>query len=181
MRLENHGVEGADKSYGGSFMCTRQGPPVNNPGPGEQAEHTFERVEGLLSWGRTYGGNAYAPNTHVEFVRNVFVEGNHLWNYNGSYPYGYEPLGPASKTAEPFWMGVLGGGQGPGCPFQGAINHNLVFRSNKLLRWENAPFSSPLLFPSFSFSFSLFPGGGGVPDRARGYLCARPQLGKMPL
>ena len=26
------------------------------------------------------------------------------WNYNGSYPYGYQPLGPASKTAEPFWM-----------------------------------------------------------------------------
>jgi hypothetical protein len=26
------------------------------------------------------------------------------WNYNGTYPYGYEPLGPASKTAEPFWM-----------------------------------------------------------------------------
>jgi hypothetical protein len=44
VRLENHGVEGADKSYGGSFMCTRQGPPVNNPGAGEQAEYTFERV-----------------------------------------------------------------------------------------------------------------------------------------
>ena len=52
---------------------------------------------------------------------------------NGSYPYGYQPLGPASKTAEPFWMGVPGGGQGPGCPFQGAINHNLVFRKNKFL------------------------------------------------
>jgi hypothetical protein len=82
------------------------------------------------------------------------------WNYNGSYPYGYQPLGPASKTAEPFWMasdqfsiaflvrgltnsrhlrvlipvqGVPGGGQGPGCPFQGAINHNLVFRNNRFL------------------------------------------------
>ena len=30
-------------------------------------------------------------------------------------------------------MGVPGGGQGPGCPFQGAINHNLVFRKNKFL------------------------------------------------
>ena len=64
------------------------------------SEHTFERVEGLLSWGRTYGGNAYAPNTHVEFVRNVFVEGNHLWNYNGSYPY------PHPKTIEPYSIGV---------------------------------------------------------------------------
>ena len=50
------------------------------------SEHTFERVESLNSWGRSYGGNAYAPNTHVELVRNVFVEGNHLWNYNGSHP-----------------------------------------------------------------------------------------------
>ena len=30
-------------------------------------------------------------------------------------------------------MGVPGGGQGPGCAFQGAINHNLVMRNNKLL------------------------------------------------
>jgi hypothetical protein len=144
------------------------------------SETRFERTEGLYMWGRS-GSGGYSPNCRVQFLGNTVLEGNHLWNYNGSYPYGYEPLGPASKTAEPFWMGVPGGGQGPGCPFQGAINHNLVFRSNKLLRWENAPFSSPFLFPSFSFSFSLFPGGGGVPDRARGYLCARPQLGKMPL
>ena len=32
-----------------------------------------------------------------------------------------------------FFQGVPGGGQGPGCPFQGAINHNLVFRNNKFL------------------------------------------------
>ena len=32
------------------------------------SEHTFERVESLNSWGRSYGGNAYAPNTHVELV-----------------------------------------------------------------------------------------------------------------
>lgn len=96
------------------------------------SETRFERTEGLYMWGRS-GSGGYSPNCRVQFLENTVLEGNHLWNYNGSYPYGYEPLGPASKTAEPFWMGVPGGGQGPGCPFQGAINHNLVFRSNKFL------------------------------------------------
>ena len=86
------------------------------------SETRFERTEGLYMWGRS-GSGGYSPNCRVQFLDNSVLEGNHLWNYNGSYPYGYEPLGPASKTAEPFWMGVPGGGQGPGCPFQGAINH----------------------------------------------------------
>jgi len=119
------------------------------------SETRFERTEGLYMWGRS-ASKGYSANTRVQFLGNTVIEGNHLWNYvrwgcfldlsrcpsltrkvsllqNGSYPYGYQPLGPASKTAEPFWMGVPGGGQGPGCPFQGAINHNLVFRKNKFL------------------------------------------------
>ena len=116
------------------------------------ADTKWERTEGLYAWGRS-GGNCnkrlgcYGANVRVQFLGNTIVEGNHLWNYNGSYPWGYEPLGPASKTAEPLWLGVPGGGQGPGAPFfgegsnvnasnggeQGAINHNIVLRGNKLL------------------------------------------------
>ena len=64
------------------------------------SETRFERTEGLYAWGRSSKGG-YSPNNRVQFLGNTVVEGNHLWNYNGSYPYGYQPLGPASKTAEP--------------------------------------------------------------------------------
>jgi hypothetical protein len=56
--------------------------------------------------------------------------------------------GQASKTAEPFWMGVPGGGQGPGCPFQGAINHNRLGRP----RAVEAPVASSTV-NTFSMAF----------------------------
>ena len=93
------------------------------------ADTRFERTEGLYAWGRSSSHNGFGANVRVQFIGNTVIEGNHLWNYNGSYPYGYQPPGPASKTAEPYWMGVPGGGQ-YGSQFQGAINHNIVLQRN---------------------------------------------------
>jgi hypothetical protein len=111
------------------------------------SEHVFTRTEALLSWGRTYaslfGGHNYAPNVHVEFVRNTVVEANHMWNYNGSYPY------PHPKTIEPYFIGVLATDQavqpcspyphqpksckpGKPAPFQGALNHLVIVRKNEI-------------------------------------------------
>ena len=110
--------------------------------------HRFERTEGLFAWGRSGGGAVYAPNLRIQLLDNIVVEGNHLWNWNATYPY------PHPKTIEPYWMGALGTDQdpqpcepfphgtgGPGSKsckptaqdFQGAINHCIVVRNNKLL------------------------------------------------
>eukprot|EP01043_Picozoa_sp_COSAG02_P030602 COSAG02_NODE_1962_length_10253_cov_6.942294_2_plen_121_part_00 len=51
------------------------------------SRHKFARAEGLLSWGRAGGGHVYAPNMRVQFVDNVIEEGNHMWNWNATYPY----------------------------------------------------------------------------------------------
>ena len=63
---------------------------------GVVARHRFVRSEGLLAWGRATpsAGHVYAPNLRVQFVENTVAEGNHLWNWNGSYPY------PHPKTVE---------------------------------------------------------------------------------
>ena len=52
------------------------------------ARHRFVRAEALLSWGRatSSAGHVYAPNLRVQFTENTVVEGNHLWNWNGSCP-----------------------------------------------------------------------------------------------
>merc|ERR1712194_818466 len=92
------------------------------------SEHRFARMEGLLSWARTNGKTAYAPNLRVEFVSNVVEEGNHVWNYNGSYPY------PHPKTVEPYSIGVLGSDQDDTqAPYQGPTNHLVVIRKNKIM------------------------------------------------
>ena len=108
------------------------------------SRHRFERTEGLLSWGRATPPSVFCPNIHVEFVDNTVVEGNHLWNYNGSYPY------PHPKTVEPYFIGVLGSDQdpqpcepyphgppgnctpSPAAAFQGPINHFVAIRRNKI-------------------------------------------------
>ena len=66
--------------------------------------HKFARVEALLSWGRA-SPPAYCPNMKIQFVDNTFTEGNHMWNWNATYPY------PHPKTAEPYLIGVLGSDQ----------------------------------------------------------------------
>lgn len=111
------------------------------------SEHRFARTEGLLSWGRAGGGAVYAPNIRIQFIGNVIEEGNHLWNWNATYPY------PHPKTVEPYWIGVLGSDQdvqpcepaphgscdpanpNPSKPthFQGAINHLVVIQRNEIL------------------------------------------------
>ena len=63
------------------------------------SETRFERTEGLYMWGRS-GSGGYSPNCRVQFLGNTVLEGNHLWNYNGSYPY------PHPKTIEPYSIGV---------------------------------------------------------------------------
>ena len=112
------------------------------------AKHTFERSEGLLSWGRSSGtGHNYAPNMRIQFLQNTVVEGNHWWNYNGSYSY-INGVGHP-KTIEPYFIGVLGSDQDPQpcmpyphrdspapCPpslpqkFQRSINHLITIRDN---------------------------------------------------
>ena len=73
------------------------------------------------------------------------AEGNHLWNWNGTYPY------PHPKTVEPYLIGVLGsdqdpqpcepyphGAKGPCTPsapaaWQGPINQLVAIQRNRLL------------------------------------------------
>ena len=98
------------------------------------SQHRFARTEGLLSWGRFNGnvGSAtnsvkprtpltlnpnatqytcrphtyrYCPNLRVQFVDNVVEEGNHMWNWNATYPY------PHPKTIEPYWIGIMASDQ----------------------------------------------------------------------
>merc|ERR1712113_176366 len=91
------------------------------------SEHRFARTEGLLSWARCSGKAAYAPNLRVEFVSNVVEEGNHVWNYNGSYPY------PHPKTVEPYSIGILGSDQDDAkTAFQGALNNLVVIKRNQI-------------------------------------------------
>ena len=107
------------------------------------SKHHFARAEGLLSWGRATGGHVYAPNIRVQFVDNVVEEGNHMWNWNATYPY------PHPKTIEPYSIGILGSDQDPqpcepfphgakgckmgnGTAFQGAINHLVVIKRNTI-------------------------------------------------
>ena len=108
------------------------------------SKHKFARTENLVSWGRGNGPSVYSPNLRIQFLDNTIEEGNHLWNWNATYPY------PHPKTIEPYSMGVLGsdqdpqpcmpyphGNKGP-CPapttarFQGSINHHIIFRRNAI-------------------------------------------------
>jgi hypothetical protein len=50
------------------------------------SETGFERTEGLYAWGRS-SSRGFGPTCRVQFLGNTIIEGNHLWNYNGSYPY----------------------------------------------------------------------------------------------
>ena len=81
----------------------------------------------------------------VGVVDNTVAEGNHLWNWNGTYPY------PHPKTVEPYLIGVLGsdqdpqpcepyphGAKGPCTPsapaaWQGPINQLVAIQRNRLL------------------------------------------------
>ena len=91
------------------------------------AHHRFERMEGLLSWGRATGGAIYCPNIRVQFVDNHVVEGNHVWNYNGSYPY------PHPKTVEPYSIGILGSDQDDAhSVYQGPLNHLVIIKRNRI-------------------------------------------------
>lgn len=112
--------------------------------------HRFERSEALLSWGRSSGGGTYCPNINVQFLDNRVVEGNHWWNYNGSYPW-IDGVGHP-KTIEPYFIGIFASDQDPQpcmpcaqrglappcdpCPpsrpqgFQGALNHLITLRGN---------------------------------------------------
>ena len=53
---------------------------------GVVARHRFVRAEALLSWGRATASarHIYAPNLRIQFTENTVIEGNHLWNWNGS-------------------------------------------------------------------------------------------------
>ena len=91
------------------------------------SEHKFARMEGLLSWGRAAGGGVYCPNIRVQFLDNQVIEGNHVWNYNGSYPY------PHPKTVEPYSLGILGSDQDDAhTAFQGALNMLIVLKRNTI-------------------------------------------------
>ena len=91
------------------------------------AHHRFERMEGLLSWGRATGGAIYCPNIRVQFVDNHVVEGNHVWNYNGSYPY------PHPKTVEPYSIGILASDQDDAhSVYQGPLNHLVIIKRNRI-------------------------------------------------
>ena len=85
------------------------------------------------------GARLYAPNLRVQFTENTVVEGNHLWNWNGSCPVtaasnrarafcdpppkgawdSADPWSPRAradpyphpKTVEPYFIGVLGSDQ----------------------------------------------------------------------
>lgn len=89
------------------------------------------------------GGAVYAPNLRIQLLDNVVLEGNHLWNWNATYPY------PHPKTIEPYWMGALGSDQdvqpcvpyphgaknckaGSAQGYQGPLNHCVVVRNNKV-------------------------------------------------
>ena len=63
-------------------------PNPNQVVDGVVARHRFVRAEALLSWGRatSSAGHVYAPNLRIQFTENTVVEGNHLWNWNGSCP-----------------------------------------------------------------------------------------------
>ena len=63
-------------------------PNPNQVVDGVVARHRFVRAEALLSWGRatSSAGHIYAPNLRIQFTENTVVEGNHLWNWNGSCP-----------------------------------------------------------------------------------------------
>ena len=63
-------------------------PTPNQVFDGVVARHRFVRAEALLSWGRatSSAGHVYAPNLRIQFTENTVVEGNHLWNWNGSCP-----------------------------------------------------------------------------------------------
>ena len=111
------------------------------------SQHRFARTEALLSWGRANSPYAYCPNLRVQLVDNVVEEGNHLWNWNATYPY------PHPKTLAPYWMGVMASDQdvqpceppphgtcdptkpNPSQPayFQGALNHLVVLKRNAIL------------------------------------------------
>merc|ERR1712087_668195 len=54
-------------------------------------------------------------------------EGNHVWNYNGSYPY------PHPKTVEPYSIGCLASDQDDAhTAFQGPLNHLVVIKRNQI-------------------------------------------------
>merc|ERR1712014_548966 len=77
--------------------------------------------------GRASGGAVYCPNIRVQFLDNVVEEGNHVWNYNGSYPY------PHPKTVEPYSIGCLASDQDDASTaYQGALNNLVVIKRNHI-------------------------------------------------
>eukprot|EP00051_Salpingoeca_urceolata_P024169 m.421658 g.421658 ORF g.421658 m.421658 type:complete len:919 (-) comp20198_c0_seq6:105-2861(-) len=106
--------------------------------------NTFERTGGLTAWGRQEETSyAWGANLMNEFVYNVVLEGNHVWNYN-TQPAPPKVPGPeyypgGSKTTEPWFFGSLTNDQGepsefgPPKAFTGAFNRFIVFRGNRVM------------------------------------------------
>jgi len=104
------------------------------------SNNTFERMGGLFAWGRfgTIFTQAYNINLHVQFLRNHFLEGNHVWNYNTVSPAPYHEGGV--KQIEPWSMGVLSpiikiarmNETYPFSEIQGAMNRFIVLRENRI-------------------------------------------------
>ena len=106
------------------------------------AENKFERTGGLSAWARqAETTDGWGINFRMQFLDNVVLEGNHVWNYNTqpnpSVDPSYYPYFPGgSKTIEPWFFGSLTNDQGlgiepgPAKPFTGGFNRFIVFRGN---------------------------------------------------
>ena len=91
------------------------------------SEMSLVRAGGLLSWGRAVSGQ-YTPNLQNQFIGNIVEEGNHVYNYNGSYVH------PHGKVVEPFSFGVLASDQyDENLPFTFPLNRFIIFRGNRIL------------------------------------------------
>ena len=103
------------------------------------AECKFERMGGLIAWGRSeltspQYMHGWDPNIHVQFLDNMFIEGQHLWVYNGC-DNGCEVYRPGgANTIEPYSIGALSNEQpkSNGDTFTGALNRFLVFTNNSI-------------------------------------------------
>eukprot|EP01052_Picozoa_sp_SAG31_P008707 SAG31_NODE_443_length_15645_cov_51.693169_6_plen_1007_part_00 len=91
------------------------------------ASMRMERTEAILSWGRA-GAGSYCSNLHNQFFDNFVVEGNHVFNYNGSYLY------PHGKVIEPYFFGMEASDQfDANLTYKGPINRQIVWRRNQIL------------------------------------------------
>ena len=108
------------------------------------ADNSFTRTGGLSAWARsTDPAHGWGTNQRNQFLDNVVLEGNHVYNWdtkpNSAVDPKMEPYFPGgSKTIEPWFFGSLTNDQGlpveasPVANFTDAFNRLIVFRGNRV-------------------------------------------------